>query len=212
MENRADVSEEDISVVYLPVLSNKPYHIELTASAEVALVIVMKAYQRPVLEDFYGGDRISANAFLLVVDFTATSLTTTLDTKTALGLETIAQNANSTAVSLYGTLRNSNETAILYFGLMPAVYDATLCKQCLERSNRECGFCSGKMGPSIEADLDVNVTIVRHVTKECVYWNNKNDKWITDGCEVNMFDGQITLVRACVCVREYVYMGVNLCL
>ena len=212
IENRADVHEEDISVVSLPVVSNKPYHIELTASAEVALVIVVKAYQRPVLEDFYGGDRISPNAFLLVVDFTAASLPKTLDTKTALGLEIIAQNANSTGVSLFGTLRNSNETVILYFGLMPAAYDATLCKQCLERSKRECGFCSGKKGPSTEADLDVNVTIVRHVTKECVYWNNQNDKWITDGCEVSVFDGQITLVFPCVCVRVYVYMGVNLCL
>ena len=212
MENRRDVHEEDLSIVHIPVVSNKPYHIELTASAEVALVIVVKAYQRPVLEDFYGGERISPNAFLLVVDFTETSLHKTLDTKTAIGLETIAQNANSTGVSLFGTLRNSDETVILYFGIMPAVYDATLCKQCLERSKRECGFCSGKKGPSTEADLDVNVTIVRHVTKHCVYWNNQNDKWIIDGCEVNVFDGQITHVCACVCVRLHVCMGVNLCM
>ena len=212
MENRGDVHEEDFSIVSLPVVSNKPYHIELTASAEVALVIVVKAYQRPVLEDFYGGDRISPNAFLLVVDFTAANLPKTLYTKTALGLKTITRNANSTGVSLFGTLRNSDETGILYFGLMPAVYDATLCKQCLERSKRECGFCSGKKGPSNAADLDVNVTIMRHATKQCVHWNNQNDKWLSDGCEVNVFDGQTILVCACFCVRVHVYIGVILCM
>ena len=200
VKNRAELHEEDISIVSLPVVSNKPYHIEMSASAEVALVVVVKAYQRPVLVDFYGGERISLNAILLVVDFTGTSFPKTLYTKTALGLETIAHNANSTRVSLYGTLRNSNETVMLYFGLMPAVYDATLCKQCLERSKRVCGFCAGKKGSSTE--IDVNVTIMRHVTKECVYWNNQDEKWNTHGCEVNVFYGQIT--PGCLCVWTFI--------
>ena len=212
--NCADVSEEDISVVSLPVVSNKPYHIELSASAQVALVIVVKAYQRPVLEDFYGGERISPNTILLVVDFTGTSLPMKLDTDTTIGLKNVTEDVNNTRVSLFGRLHNNDETVMLYFGLMPAVYDAILCDQCLERSKRECGFCSGKKGTSTEAELDVNVTIARHVTKECVYWNNQDDKWITDGCEVNVFDCHVTLVRSCVCscvracVRVYVCMCV----
>ena len=200
METRAELHEEDLSIVSLPVLSNKPYHIELTASAEVALVIVVKAYQRPVLEDFYGGDRISPNTILLAVDFTGASLPMNLDTDTALGLKNVTRDVNNTRVSLIGRLNNNHDTATLYFGLMPAVYDAILCKQCQERSKHECGFCSGKKGSSSE--LDVNVTIVRHVTKACVYWNKHDEKWITDGCEVNVFDGHITLTRACV--RAYV--------
>ena len=199
IEGRTEVSEEDLSIVSLPVVSNKPYHIELLPSAKVTLVIVVKAHQKPVLDDFYGGDRLSMNATLLVVDFNGTI--PPMRKKTALGLECIEVDVNRTSVSFFGTMSYNKETAMVYFGLMPAVYDAVLCNQCLERSNRECGFCSGKNGSSTtEVKRDVFVAIARHAPVECVYWNNTIEKWTTDGCEVRVFDVQTIRLHARLCV------------
>ena len=189
VEGRTEVSEKDLSIVSLPIVSNKPYHIELVSSVKVTLVIVVKAYQKPVLDDFYGGDRLTTTATLLVIHFNGAL--PPLRKKTGIGLEYIEVDDNRTSVSFFGTMYNDKDTVILYFGLMPAVYDAVLCSQCLERSKHECGFCSGKNGTST---TQVFIAIARHAPVECVYWNNTIEKWTTDGCEVRVSEIQTILL------------------
>ena len=196
VKNRDEVFEDDLSIAALPVLSNKRYHIKMFVTAKVTLVLVVKAYTKPDCWDFYGGDRISKNATIFVVDFARKALPRKLQTKTAPGLEHVIVDVNATTVTLIGTLHSKEERVMLYFGLMPAAYDTILCKRCSGNSINPCGFCSGKMGTPAETEHDVKVTVVRYVA-DCVFWNSQEEKWSNEGCEVSVVEGQTTL---CVCV------------
>ncbi|KAI0237980.1 hypothetical protein LSAT2_011410 [Lamellibrachia satsuma] len=182
MKNRDEVFEDDLITVALPVLSNKRYHIKMFATAKVTLVLVVKAYTNPNCWDFYGGDRISKNATIFVVDFARTTLPRRFQTSTSPGLEHLIVDVNATTVTLVGTLHSKEERVMLYIGLMPAVYDTMLCKRCSGNSINPCGFCSGKMGTSADTELDVKVTVVRYVA-DCVFWNSQEEKWSNEGCE-----------------------------
>ena len=184
-KGRIEVNLADFRCFLIPVISNKSYQIKLSATAIGRLVLVVKAFERPWLWDFYGGERISKNAALLVIDFAATHLKAMNRTSTAAGLEYVAEDANSTTVSLLGKLHSSTEDAMLYIGLMPVVYDDILCARCRARSNGPCGFCSATKTESEHPELLMNVTVVRYIA-DCLYWEVGRGEWSNDGCEVRL--------------------------
>lgn len=179
-KGRIEVNLADFRCFPIPVISNKSYQIKLSATVKGRLVLVVKAFERPWLWDFYGGERISKNAVLLVTDFAATHLKAMNRTSTAAGLEYVAEDANSTTVSLLGKLRSSTENAMLYIVLMPVVYDNILCARCRARSNGPCGFCSAKKTESEHPELLMNVTVVRYIAEV------GRGEWSNDGCEVRL--------------------------
>ena len=158
---------------------------KITATPKIRLVVVMKLHKKPELWDFYGGEWLSNPATLLVVDFAKTKLLRMENNSTASGLEYVVEDANSSSVSLFGIVYCSEETTAAYVGIMPTVYDTTLCKLCIDSSKGPCGFCSGgdEVGDGIE--FNVTLTVVRYVT-DCVFWNPDGNEWEIDGCQVSV--------------------------
>ena len=186
IKRRTEVNKEDINIFGSLVHCNKRYHIKITATSKIKLVFVVKPHKKPELRDFYGGERLSNTATLLVVDFAMTRLSRMIHNSTGSGLEYVLEDANSSTVSLFGTVYCSEETTTTYVGIMPAVYDTVLCERCLDNSNGPCGFCSGK--ELDEGDISINViglTFVRYVA-DCVFWDTHNDTWKNDGCQVSV--------------------------
>jgi len=186
VKRRTQVSKEDIKMYGSLVYCNKAYHIKITATSKITLVVVVKAHKKPELPDFYGGERLSNTAKLLVVDFATSRLTQMIRNSTASGLEYVLEDANSSSVNLFGMVYCREETTTVYVGIMPAVYDTVLCERCLDNSNGPCGFCSGK--DLDESDININVislTFVRYVV-DCVFWDTPNDIWKNDGCQVSV--------------------------
>ena len=184
IEGRTEVHQDDLIIFALPVFSNKRYLIKMSATAEIRLVLVVKVHSKPELLDIYGGDSISKNATLLVIDFAAKSLLWRAYSHPATGLEYVLKEANSTCVSLVGTLHSKEEKTMLYFAVMPAVYDEVLCKRCMAISEGPCGFCSGKERTTAGTVLDVKVTTIVYMA-DCVFWSQNKGEWRHDGCEVN---------------------------
>ena len=186
IKQRTQVNKEDIKMYGSLVHCNKAYHIKITATSNIRLVVAVKSHKKPELWDFYGGDRLSNTATLLVVDFAMSRLSRVISNSTGSGLEYVLEDANSSTVSLFGTVYCKEETTTAYVGIMPTVYDTVLCKRCLDNSNGPCGFCSGK--EQDEGDISINVislTFVRYVV-DCVFWDTPNDTWKNDGCQVSV--------------------------
>ena len=178
------VNKDDITTYAYVVHCNKSYHIKITATAKIRLVIVFKVHNKPELSDFFGGERLSNTATLLVVDFAMTRRTEYNSTVSGLGF--VVVDANSSTISLFGTVPCGNLTTTVYVGIMPTVYDTRLCKRCMDNSNGPCGFCSGK--DEAEDDgvkINVSLTVVRYVT-DCVFWDPVKDNWKNDGCQVSV--------------------------
>ena len=186
IKRRTRVNKEDIKSYGSLVQCNKAYHIKITATSKIRLVVVVKSHKKPELRDFYGGERLSNTATLLVVDFAMTRLSRITPNSTASGLAYVLEDANSSTVNLFGIVYCREETTTAYVGIMPAVYDTVLCERCLDNSNGPCGFCSGK--ELDESDISINVislTFVRYVV-DCVFWDTPNDIWKNDGCQVSV--------------------------
>ena len=180
------VNKEDLTFIALPASCNKHYHIQMIASAKVRLVVVAKARTEPVLADFYGGDRLSKDATLLVVDFSRNKVSKIEDNTTELGIRYVVQDANSSTVSLIGMVSCSENTTLLYIGIMPTVYDVTLCERCMDHSHGPCGFCSGEKDDGVGDNVDVKVTVARYEA-DCLFWNEGLTSWMRDGCEVSVY-------------------------
>jgi len=179
----SQLASGDFQILALSVSANKMYYVTISVSVKVRLVLVVKTHSKPDVKDFFGGDRITLHATLLLVDFTDTNRLYYNFTKESSGLKYAVKYDNGSSLNLFGTVTSENETALLYFGLMPTVYDDKLCRQCKISSDRLCGFCSG----SHEQDLDIDVTItaVRYAAN-CVMWNwEGNGSWGDDYCEVS---------------------------
>ena len=186
----SQLASEDFQILALSVSANKMYYVTISVSAKVRLVLVVKTHSKPDVKDFFGGDRITTHATLLLVDFTDTNSSYYNFTKESSGLRYAVKSDNSSSLNLFGTVTSENETALLYFGLMPSVYDEKLCRECKISSDRLCGFCSG----SHEQDLaiDVTITAVRYAA-DCVMWNwEGNGSWGNDYCEVS------DILKACI--------------
>ena len=180
------VEKEDIIIYASLVHCNKGYHIMITATNKIRLIVVFKVHKKPELWDFYGGERLSNTATLLVVDFAMTRVSRMEHDSTASGLEYVVEDANSSTVGLFGTVYCSEETTTAYVGIMPIVYDKVLCKRCTDNSNGPCGFCSGKDGAEDDVHKNaISLTVVRYVT-DCVFWNAEGEDWKNDGCQVRV--------------------------
>ena len=180
------VNKEDLTFIALPASCNKHYHIQMIASAKVRLVVVAKARTEPVLADFFGGDRLSKDATLLVVDFSGNKVSTIEDNTTELGIRYVVEDANSSTVSLIGMVSCSENTTLLYIGIMPTVYDVTLCERCMDHWHGPCGFCSGEKDDGVGDNVDVKVTVARYEA-DCLFWNEGLTSWMRDGCEVSVY-------------------------
>ena len=184
VKGRTEVHQDDITIFALQIFSNKRYIIKMSATARVRIVLVVKVHSKPDLFDLYGGDSISKNATLLVIDFAGNDVLRRAHPHPATGLEYVLKEANDTYVNLVGTLHSKEDKTMLYFAVMPPVYDKVLCKRCTANLNSPCGFCSGKDGTSVEAALDVKVTTVVYAA-DCVFWSKDKGEWTHDGCEVS---------------------------
>jgi len=185
-KRHAHVKKDDINIYASLVYCRKGFHFKITATSKIRLVVVVKTHKKPDLWDFYGGERLSKTATLIVVDFAKTRQARMEHHTTSSGLEYVVEDANSSSVGLYGTVYCSEVTTMAYVGIMPTVYDTILCKRCMEHSIGPCGFCSGKD----ETDDDdikiiVSLTVVRYVT-DCIFWDAENDNWNNDGCQVSL--------------------------
>ena len=198
------VSKEEINIYESLVHCKKGYHIKITATAKVRLVVVVKTHKKPVIWDFYGGERLSSTATLRVVDLAKTRLTRVKNDTIASGLEYIVEDANSSSVSLFGTVSCSNQNTTTFVGIMPTTYDIHLCKRCMDNSEGPCGFCSEIYERDDDATINVRVTVTRHVT-DCVFWDQEKGDWKSDGCEVS-----VLYMRPLV-YELYVYMNVYAC-
>ena len=192
---RTVVNKADLTFIALPVSCNKHYHIQMIASSKVRLVVVAKVRTEPVLADFYGGDRLSKDATLLVVDFSGNKVSKTEYNTTELGIRYVVEDANSSTVSLIGMVSCSENTTLLYIGIMPTVYDLTLCERCMDHSRGPCGFCSGEKDDGVGDIVEVKVTVARYEV-DCLYWNEAVSSWKSDGCEVSVYVPHIS--RSCV--------------
>ena len=207
---RTVVNKEDLAFIALPASCNKQYHIQMTASAKVRLVVVAKARTEPVLADFYGGDRLSKDATLLVVDFAGNKVSKIEDNTTGLGIRYVVESANSSTVSMIGMRSCSENTTLLYIGIMPTVYDVKLCERCMAHSHGPCGFCSGKGDDGVGDRVHVKVTVVRYEA-DCLFWNEWESIWKSDGCEVSAHD----ISRSCyalLCEYAYVHAFIHDCM
>ena len=181
------VTPEHMRIISFPIYANKHYNVELHASANVSVVVVVRAHDVPELWDFYGGERIHRNALLRIIDFGREkpyNLSTNRDVTTPPGLEYITHDVQSNSVTFLGTVFSSDPSAMLYFGLMPMVYDEELCEQCTKTSTEPCGFCSGKLRADGGNVSSVNITAVRYSTN-CVYWDVRADAWLNRGCKAS---------------------------
>ena len=192
---RTVVNKEDLTFIALPASCNKHYHIQMIASSKVRLVVVAKVRTEPVLADFYGGDRLSKDATLLFVDFSGNKVSKTEYNTTELGIRYVVEDANSSTVSLIGMVSCSENTTLLYIGIMPTVYDVTLCERCMDHSRGPCGFCSGEKDDRVGGTVDVKVTVARYQA-DCLFWNEGLKSWKSDGCEVSVYAHHIS--RSCV--------------
>ena len=181
--SRTEIAGGDYKFVAIPVLTNKLYKIELSASAQVRLVLVVKRDERPTLWDFYGGDRISSNATLLDIDFSTTRLRKMDRNDTATGIYNVMEDNETMTAIITGKLRSKNATAKVYIGLMPPLFDDILCARCRARSEGLCGFCFATTKTS--AAMDVNITIGRYVI-DCLFWKLTTKEWSNVGCEVSI--------------------------
>ena len=181
--SRTEITEGNFKVAVIQVSTNKLYKIELTATAQVRLVMVVKRDERPKLWDFYGGDRISSKATLLGLNFSATRQWNMNRTSTASGIESIRENNSTMTVTITGTVRSENDTANLYIGLMSPLPDDHLCTRCRARSEGPCGFCLGTT-MTISA-MEVNFTIGRYMP-DCLFWDDTTEEWSNIGCEVSV--------------------------
>ena len=177
------VNMEDINTYAYIVHCNKSYHIKIRATANIRLVIVFKVHSKPELSDFFGGERLSNTATLLVADFAKTRRIEFNSNVSGLGF--VVVDANSSTISLFGTVHCSNLNTTVYVGIMPTVYDTKLCKLCMDNSNSPCGFCSGKDDLEDDGKINVSLTVVRYVT-DCVFWDPAEDNWKNDGCQVSV--------------------------
>ena len=207
------VDKKDINIYESIVYCKKGYHIKITSTANVRLIVVVKAHTKPVIWDFYGGERLSSTATLLVVDFAKTRVTDLKNDTIASGLQYVVEDANSSSVSLFGIVSCSNQTTTTFVGIMPTIYDTHLCKRCMDNSKGPCGFCSEIYERDDDATIDVNVTVTRHVT-DCVFWDQKKDDWTSDGCQVSVLYIRPLLyalyvymnVYECACMNDHVNM------
>jgi len=209
------VNKEDINIYGSLVYCKKRYHIKITATAKVRLVVVVKAHKKPVIWDFYGGERLSSTATLLVVDLAKTRLTRVEHDTIASGLEYVVEDANSSSVSLFGNVSCSNQTTTTFVGIMATIYDIHLCKRCMDNSKGPCGFCSEIYERDDDATINVRVTVTRHVTN-CVFWEQEKDDWKSDGCQVSvlymrpflyvLYVYMCNFVYACACTNDHVNM------
>ena len=181
--SRTQVTEADFKFVVIPIPTNKLYKIEFSASAQVQLVLVVKTDGKPTLWDFFGGDRISSNATLLGLDFSATRQWNMDRTYTASGIASIKEDSSAMTVTITGTARGENDTANLYIGLMSPLPDDHLCQRCRGRSEGPCGFCLGTTMTS--SAMEVNFTIGRYMP-DCLYWDDTTEEWSNIGCEVSV--------------------------
>ena len=197
INRRTQVFKEDIKIYESLVHCNKSYHIRITATSNIRLVVVVKSHKKPELWDFYGGDRLSNTATLLVVDFAMSRLSRVIHNSTASGLKYVLEDVNSSTVSLFGVVYCREETTTAYVGIMPTVYDTVLCERCLDNPNGPCGFCSGKEPD--EDDISTNVislTFVRYVA-DCLFWDTPNDTWKNDRCQVSVLLKDTKCVIVC---------------
>ena len=202
----SQLTMDDFKILALPVSSNKRYYVTISMSVKVKLVLVVKAYSRPHLKDFFGGDLISKYANLLLVDFTDRNVSNVYE-KEGSGLEYVVADGDNNTLNMFGTVRSNKETAMLYFGIMPTVYDEIPCKQCKISSNRPCGFCSGNEGTSQDVAMDVSVTAVRYMV-DCVNWDWDDDTWDNAGCEISVGFAIHTYrvrIMTAILVSVYVY-------
>ena len=193
-KRRTHINKEDFNIYQYIVHCNKRYHIKMTATSKIRLVVVMKLHTKPELCDFYGGERLSNTATLLIVDFAKARLLRMEQNSTASGLEYVVEDANSSSVSLFGMVHCSGDTTTAYVGIMPTVYDTTLCKLCIDSSKGPCGFCSGEDEDGDGIEFNVRLTVVRYVT-DCVFWNPARNEWDNDGCQVSVLCGLIALLQ-----------------
>ena len=181
--SRTEIGGGDYKFVAIPILTNKLYKIELSATAQVRLVLVVKRNEKPTLWDFYGGDRISSNVTLLEIDFSSKRLRKMDRNDTATGIYNVMENNETMTAIITGKLRSKNATANMYIGLMPPLFDEVLCERCRARSKGPCGFCFATAKTS--AAMDVNITIGRYVI-DCLFWTLKTKEWSNDGCKVSI--------------------------
>ena len=183
--SRTEITGSDIKFVVIPIPTNKLYKIELSASAQVQMILVVKRDERPTLWDFYGGDRISSKATLLGLDFSATRQWNLDGTYTASGIESVSEDSSAMTVTITGTVRSENDTANLYIGLMSPLPDEYLCKRCRARSEDPCGFCLA-MTMTLSSAMEVNFTISRYMP-DCLFWDDATEEWSNIGCEVSVW-------------------------
>ena len=204
------VEKEDINIYSSLVYCKKGYHFKITATTKLRLVVVVKKHTKPELGDFYGGERLSKSATLLVVDFAKTRQSRMENRVISSGLEFVVEDGNSSSVGLFGTVYCNEETTTAYVGIMPTVYDPMLCKRCMETSNDPCGFCSGmNEREGNEVRMNVSLTIVRYVT-DCMFWDPNNDNWKNDGCQVSLQCCTLNIRWCVVLLYAYVFVSSRL--
>ena len=182
-ESRCEITAADFKFVVIPIPTNMRYKIKISASAKVRLVLLLKRDVRPTLRDFYGGDRISRNATLLEIDFSATRLRKMEHINAATGIDNVKEDNRTMTVTISGILRSEKDTTHLYIGLMPPHFDDLLCVRCRAGSEGPCGFCFATKQTS--PATKVNITIGRYMP-DCLFWNETTEDWSNIGCEVSI--------------------------
>ena len=180
--SRTAITDENFKVAVVQISTNMLYKITLSATAHVRLALVVKRGDKPTLWDFYGGDRISTNATLLEIDFSATHLRKIEAINTATGIATIREDNGTMTVTVTGTIRSENHTTNLYIGLMPPMHDDLLCERCRARSDGPCGFCFA----TTKTSSKIEVNSISGYKADCLFWDDAKEQWDNIGCEVSV--------------------------